>query len=128
MNEYYCKVATNLLGMKIPDNLQELPSLIIDKLWCSLYADELFPDDPVPRCGWKTLSTDWIFGFFGKEDPFLDCCRIHDIEYKLKRKPRSQVDKELLQCMKIIAGYNPALYGLALTYYSIVRTTGGFFW
>lgn len=115
--------------MNIPADLSKLPFEELLKLWKSLvpHVEEL-PDDPVPRCGWYCLSTTTLYSIFGKEDPFLSCCMIHDIEYALKRKPRELVDKELYTCMKGVAGYNPLLRIAAITYYGIVKALGGYFW
>lgn len=140
---------SNLNGLKtLPNNLNKLSLSDVIEIWehlmrvkeakqrlsalkqacLSKQHPDALPDDPVPRCGWKFFSTDWIFGVFGKEDPFLKCCLIHDIEYELKRKPRAQVDLELYECTKAVAGLNPLLRPLALSYYYIVKFSGGFFW
>lgn len=115
--------------MKLPDNLASLPLEELIKLWKQFYitTDDL-ADDPVPRCGWYCLSTTAIYRLFGSEDPFLKCCVVHDIEYALKRKARSQVDRELYICMKEIAGGNVALKIAAFVYYGIVKVSGGIFW
>jgi len=113
----------------IPDDLSTLTPEELIELWKSFYitTDDL-ADDPVPRCGWYCLSTTAIYNLFGKQDPFLRCCIIHDIEYALKRKPRSQVDRELYTCMKSIAGGNIPLRIAAAVYYGIVKVSGGIFW
>jgi len=112
-------------GRISPRNLNHLVFADVLDLWKQYVS---LPDDPVPRCGYFCLSTDWIYRIFGKVDPFLKCCMVHDIEYKLKRQPRSKVDRELYTCMKSMAGFNPILQTVALTYYVIVRTVGGAFW
>lgn len=63
------------------------------------------PDDPVERCGYFWLSTDKLFGLFGKKDPFLPACSLHDSLYdELLRGDitRKEADKIFYDAMKTL--------------------------
>ena len=124
-----CKCPNQIfLNLEVVD-LSNLSDEELYKLWKKYkLAIKALPDDPIPSCGYRCFSTTKLFELFGKKDPFIRCCMIHDIEYGRKIKPKKVVDREFYECCKDKAGNNPLLQGLALTYYSVVKLFGGLFW
>jgi hypothetical protein len=93
---------------------------------------KVFPDDPCRRCGYMWLSTDWVFGLFGKKDPMREACRLHD---DLFADPagltRKEVDDMFYRAMTVLIkekGDKWYLYIQRDVYYGIVRSVGWLWW
>lgn len=92
-----------------------------------VYLEDL-PDDPIARCGYFFLNTDY---FFPDGDPMTPACVLHDSLYDHDLNggiSRKQADRIFLKAMLVIAGDSRALKLQAYTYYRIVRLTGWIVW
>lgn len=91
------------------------------------------PEDPCYRCGWFLLSTDWMYGLFGKKDPFYKACALHDDLYTPELRPegltRKQADQLFLSAMRtIIKEEHKGNICQAYVYYGIARSLGWLYW
>lgn len=90
------------------------------------------PEDRKTRCGWMWASTDWLFGLFGKEDPYKRACKLHDDFFgDPQGLSRKQVDHAFYDAMTAIwERYDkPWLMWIQKqVYYGIARGTGWLFW
>lgn len=93
---------------------------------------KILPEDKIERCGYMWLSSDWLFGMFGKRDPMKEACVLHD---KLFDKPdgltRKEVDEIFYNAMTALIkerGGKWWMYVQRDVYYGIVRSLGWLAW
>ena len=101
--------------------------LSVKKLSLSFKHPYTMAPDP-GYCGWGPFQT-------GPEDPFWQshCCPNHDDAYEAHllgqpTPPRSEIDKDFLNCCLKTANGNLLLQARAYSYYTLVRIIGALIW